>query len=600
MFGKRKQSTEEEKVKFSKDSFKESLKIFGYVKPYKYYFISSMLLLLISTLTFMVIPTLLGLLFDVAKQEEMSFNLTLDKLGIIMFIILVIQGLASYGRVYLTAHFAEKSISDIRKDVYENLLTLPITFYEENTSGEIISRVSSDIGRMYSVFSIQFGELLRQILVLIIGIGFLVVSTPKLSLIMLATVPVVVVLTMIFGKKIRRLAKDRQSELAESNNIISEVVSSVKVVKAFASELFEKKKYDDSQGRLIEVALRYGNARGLFILFLTIVFLGSIFFIIYMGARMVQNGEMTSGTLISFVTYTFIIGGAIAGLGSLTTEILGAIGATERVRDILKLTPELSLKEATDSKALKINGNLEFKNVNFSYPSRKDIQILRNINFSIAKGEKIALVGPSGVGKTTIMQLLLRFYKIESGDIRLDGNSIYDLELRSFRKNIALVPQEVILFGGTILQNIKYGDQDASEEEIIAAAKKANAWEFIEKFPEGLSTIIGERGIKLSGGQRQRIAIARAILKDPAILLLDEATSALDTESEKLVQEALNTLMANRTSIIIAHRLSTITEVDRIYVFQEGGIVESGTHNELMANGEGVYYKQAQLGRLFN
>jgi len=597
MFGKRNNTGDKEKVKFSKDSFKESLKIFSYVKPYLGYFSVSMFLLFVSTLTFMVIPSLLGMLFDVAKQEEMNFDLTLDKLGIIMFIILLIQGLASYGRVYLTTHFAEKSIADIRKDVYENLLTLPITFYEENSSGDLISRVSSDIGKLYSVFSIQFGELLRQILVLIIGIGFLIVSTPKLSLIMLATIPVVVILTMVFGRKIRKLSKERQTTLADSNGLIGEVVSSVKVVKAFASEVFEKKKYDASQASLINIALKYGNARGLFILFITIVFLGAIFFIIYMGAKMVQDGEMTSGVLISFVTYTFIIGGAIAGLGSLTTELLGAIGATERVRDILKLTPELTLK--SDQKPYDIEGNVAFKNVVFSYPSRKDITVLKDISLNISKGEKIALVGPSGVGKSTIIQLLLRFYNIDSGSIELDGISIDDYELRNFRKNIALVPQEVILFGGSIAENIKYGDQDATEDMIIAAAKKANAWEFIEKFPEGLNTLIGERGIKLSGGQRQRIAIARAILKDPSILLLDEATSALDTESEKLVQDALNNLMENRTSIIIAHRLSTITDVDRIYVFQEGSIVESGSHQELMKIEDGVYFKQAQLGRLF-
>jgi len=447
------------------------------------------------------------------------------------------------------------------------------------------------------VFSIQFGELLRQILVLIIGIGFLIVSTPKLSLIMLATIPVVVILTMVFGRKIRKLSKERQTTLADSNGLIGEVVSSVKVVKAFASEIFEKKKYDESQDLLINVALRYGNARGLFILFITIVFLGAIFFIIYMGAKMVQEGNMTSGTLISFVTYTFIIGGAIAGLGSLTTELLGAIGATERVRDILNLTPELNLKN--DNEEYSIEGNVAFKDVVFSYPSRKDITVLKKINFSISKGEKIALVGPSGVGKSTIIQLLLRFYNIDSGSIELDGKPIEEYELRNFRKNIALVPQEVILFGGSIAENIKYGDQNASEEMIMAAAKQANAWEFIAKFPEGLETMIGERGIKLSGGQRQRIAIARAILKNPSILLLDEATSALDTESENLVQEALNSLMENRTSIIIAHRLSTITDVDCIYVFQEGQIVESGSHQELMKIDNGVYFKQAQLGRLF-
>ncbi|MBT8231625.1 MAG: ATP-binding cassette domain-containing protein, partial [Bacteroidia bacterium] len=312
----------------------------------------------------------------------------------------------------------------------------------------------------------------------------------------------------------------------------------------------------------------------------------------------VQNGEMTSGTLISFVTYTFIIGGAIAGLGSLTTELLGAMGATERVREILDLSPELSLSDKKPKK--EITGDIKFVDVDFSYPSRKDLQILKKINLDISKGEKVALVGPSGVGKSTIIQLLLKFYHIDSGQILLDELPIQEYELRGLRQNIALVPQEVILFGGSILENIKYGDQNATEDEIIEAAKQANAWSFISNFPEGLNTLIGERGIKLSGGQRQRIAIARAILKNPKILLLDEATSALDTESEKLVQDALNNLMKNRTSIIIAHRLSTITDVDRIYVFQEGRIVEQGNHQTLMQNPEGVYYKQAQMGRLFD
>ena len=599
MFARRHQEGSKPKPKFSKDQFKDSLKIFAYVKPYKLYFFLSMFMLLISTLSFMIIPSLIGLLFDVAKQEQFKFELSLEKLGVIMFVLLIIQGLASYGRIYLTAHFAEKSIADIRKDVFGKLLSLPVSFYEETSSGELISRVSSDIAKMYSVFSIQFAELLRQLLVLTSGIIFLLIATPRLSLIMLATVPVVVILTLIFGRMIRRLSKDRQEVLAESNSLLGEVVQSMKVVKSFATEMFEQRKYIGMQDRLIKVALRYGSARGLFILFLTVVFLGAIFFIIYSGAQMVESGEMTSGSLISFVTYTFIIGGAIAGLGNLTTELLGAVGATERVRNILFLESELELKDLERRDRSAMNGVIEFDSVNFSYPSRPDVRVLNGIGLRINAGEKVAFVGPSGVGKSTIVQLLLRFYTIDSGEIKVDGRSIYDYEIRAYRNMIAMVPQEVTLFGGTIRDNILYGDEYATEEQVISAAKKSNSWEFISSFPEGLDTIVGERGIKLSGGQRQRIAIARAILKDPAILLLDEATSALDSESESYVQEALNELMKDRTSIIIAHRLSTIIDADRIYVLSNGGIAEEGTHDELMQIEDGLYYKQAVLGQLF-
>lgn len=600
MFGVRQKSGSKERPKFSKTKLKESLKIFSYIKPYRSYFVLSLFLLLISTLSFMVIPSLLGLLFDVAKQETYRFEFTLNDLGLIMIALLVIQGLSSYGRIYFTTHFAEKSIADIRQDVFSKILTLPVSFYEENSSGDLISRVSSDISKMYAVFSIQFAEFIRQILVLVIGIAFLLIATPRLSLVMLLTIPVVVILTLVFGRMIRRLSKQRQEALAESNTLLGEVVQSVKVVKAYATEIFEKDKYKGLQDKLISIALRYGAARGLFVLFLTVVFFGAIFFIIYMGARMVQNGEMTSGALISFVTYTFIIGGAIAGLGNLTTELFGAIGATERVRNILFMDSELDLDKSQGIEGPKIKGDIKIDGLRFSYPSRPDIEVLKGISMDISSGEKVAIVGPSGVGKSTIVQLLLRFYDIGQGQILVDGQSIYDYELRSYRNNIALVPQDVTLFGGSIRDNILYGDVDADDYAVIEAAKKSNSWEFIESFPDGLDTIVGERGIKLSGGQRQRIAIARAILKDPAILLLDEATSALDSESEKFVQDALNKLMKGRTSIIIAHRLSTIIDADRIYVLEEGAIAECGTHEELMKIPDGIYYKQAVLGQLFD
>lgn len=310
---------------------------------------------------------------------------------------------------------------------------------------------------------------------------------------------------------------------------------------------------------------------------------------------MVQEGAMTSGNLISFVSYTFVIAGSIGSLGSFIGDLLGSVGATERVREILNTPNELELGDNESLTPHSIQGSVSFENVAFHYPTRTDVPVLQGLSFHIQPGEKIALVGSSGAGKSTIIQLLLRFYDIQSGDIKVDGQSIFGQELRTYRQNLALVPQEVILFGGTIRENILYGREDATEEEVISAAKQSNSWEFITKFPEGLDTIVGERGVKLSGGQRQRIAIARAILKDPAILLLDEATSSLDAESEKVVQEALDKLMEGRTSIIIAHRLSTIREVDCIYVLEKGVIKEKGTHTELSLLEDGIYKGLANL-----
>jgi len=355
------------------------------------------------------------------------------------------------------------------------------------------------------------------------------------------------------------------------------------------------RRYSSSIDKVVKIAMKYAHSRALFTVFIVTTMFGALMFIIWQAATMVAAGTLTAGKLVSFVAYPFIIGGAIGSLGNFFPELLGAIGATERVREILNTPGEIDLSDKKTVNKLNIQGDINFEKVEFLYPTRPDRPILTGIDLAIPAGKKVALVGPSGAGKSTIIQLLLQFYNIQGGDIKVDGKSIYDYDLRDLRNCMSLVPQEVILFGGTIRENILYGKEDATDEEVIAAAKKSNSWEFIRTFPETLDTIVGERGVKLSGGQRQRIAIARAILKNPAILLLDEATSSLDAESEKLVQEALDKLMEGRTSIIIAHRLATIREVDTIFVLDQGQIVEKGSHEELAEIENGLYSSLAKL-----
>ena len=589
------------KVKMTKDNFLKALKVFDYIRPYKWYFFASLALVFLSTLSFYAIFYFVGEMIDVAEGKS-DLPITVNVVGLILVVVLVVQGIVSFLRVVFTAQVSENAIADVRKEVYQKLVTLPITFFEENNSGELISRVSADVSKLYSIFSVTLVEFFRQIITLVVGIGFLMWTAPRLSFVMLMTFPIVVVLAMFFGRQIRKLSKERQKLLANSSSILGESVQGIQVVKAFANEDKEVLRYNTTIKDVVVVALKYAKARAWFSFFILTVFFGAICFIIYMGALMLQRGSMTPGELLSFVTFTAMIGGSIAGLGSFTTELFGAVGATDRIKEILGLDPEVLLTKYSpamlESDILKLTGKISFENVHFAYPARPDLPILKGLDLKVDKNEKIALVGPSGVGKSTIIQLLLRFYQIGDGSISIDNQSIYDHEIRTYRKNISLVPQEVVLFAGTIRDNIRYGKQSALDAEVIEAAAQANCMEFINNFPEGLDTLIGERGIKLSGGQRQRIAIARAILKDPAILLLDEATSALDSQSEKIVQDALNKLMKNRTSIIIAHRLSTILDADRIYVMDEGKIVEKGSHQELM-DLQGIYYKQASLGRLF-
>jgi len=582
------------KVRLTRENLREAAGIFKYIRPYRGAFIFGLVLLFLSTLTFLVFPYLSGLMVDIA-QGQAEMDLTLGDVGWILALVLVAQGVVSYLRIYLFAIVSEKGISDVRRALYEKLISLPMAYFEHTRVGELVSRLTADVEKLYNAFSITLAEFLRQVIILVAGILFLALRAPRLSLIMLATFPVVIIGAMVFGRFIRKLSKERQEELAESNNILQETMQAIQAVKAFTNELFETVRYGKRIDQVVRIALGYARWRALFSVFIVTFLFGALFFIIWQGAYMVQTGAMTVGLLIEFVAYTAIIGGSIAGLGNFYTELLGAIGATERIREILKEDSEIDVAGSRAQEEVPLTGHIEYDAVQFSYPTRKDIPVLKGLSFVVEPGQKVALVGTSGAGKSTIVQLLLKFYHINGGDIRVDGRSISELNTTAYRRNIAIVPQEVILFGGSIRENILYGKPEATDAEVREAAEKANALDFIESFPEGLDTLVGERGVKLSGGQRQRIAIARAILKDPAILLLDEATSSLDAESEKMVQDALYKLMQGRTSIVIAHRLATIRDVDQIFVIDNGQIIERGTHEELSSREDGAYNTLAKL-----
>lgn len=588
------QQTDKEPVKLSKDKLKRALHIFQYVLPYKWSFILGMVFLSAGSLIFLGIMKVPGEIFNVISGES-TYNLSLNQLFLVIMALLALQSLLSYFRVQLFAIVSEKSMALLRKELYQKMVSLPITFFEERRVGELTSRITNDVTQVQGVVSITLAEFIRQIIILIGGIFIIVFTMPRLALIILATFPVVVVGAMFFGRFIRKLMRERQDQLALTNVVVEETMQSIQTVKAYTNEWFELKRYVKNLNEAVRVALRAAHMRGLFASFIILVMFGALFFIMWKAAQMVQAGDLPKGGLVDFVVFTGIIGGAIASLGNFYTAIVAAVGATERILDIMETEGELDVREERPKSDLKFQGAVEYRQVNFSYPTRKDIEVLKDVSFSIEPGQKIALVGASGSGKSTIVQLLLRFYELDQGQILVDGKAVQDYDILDYRQQMAIVPQEVLLFGGTIRENILYGKPDASLAEVENAAKMANAWDFINGFPEGLETIVGERGVKLSGGQRQRIAIARAILKDPAILLLDEATSSLDAESEKVVQEALNVLMEGRTSIIIAHRLSTIRDVDQIYVIEDGRIVEQGTHTQLSLLEDGAYNALAKL-----
>ena len=580
----------EKREKISKESMKKAMRVFRFVRPFRITFTFGFLVLIISSVVMMAFPKVLGDLIDSANSAD---GTTVNETTLILIGIFLVIAISSFLRIYLFGIVTQKSLALLRTETYQHLISSPMHFFDTKRVGELSSRITTDITLLEETFATTIAEIIRQVITIPVALFFLLFISPRLTVFMISVIPIVALIGIFFGKYIKKLSKNAQDDIAESNGVVDETLHGIASVKAYANEFFEIARYKKSIDSSVNTSIKNAKWRGAFIGVIMFAAGAAIVAIIWYGLHMVQVGEITIGGLLQFAIYSALLGVSFGGSAELFSKLQKSIGATEHLMDILEENIEEVNLQA--SERISIKGNITFNNINFSYPSRRDIEVIKDVSFQVESGKQIAFVGPSGSGKTTIAALLYRFYNPESGTITIDGKKITDYQLSEIRNEMAMVPQEVMLFGGSIKENIEYGKPGATEDEIFEAAKQANALEFIEGFPEKFETLVGDRGIQLSGGQKQRIAIARAILKNPSILVLDEATSALDSESERLVQEALDRLMKGRTSLVIAHRLSTIKNADNIIVLDHGKIKETGTHAELIQLENGIYKNLSTL-----
>jgi len=581
----------EEKVKLKKGAYKRAARVFKYIKPYRFTFAIGLLFLVLSSITTMGFPYLIGELFGTSSQTPSeSFDLkdlsNINVVVVLLFMVFAANAVFSFFRIYLFNIVTENALKDLRDAAFKQMVFLPVSYYDKSKVGELSSRIATDINLLQEMLTTTLAEFIRQWITVFISISVIGFISIKLSLIMLAVVPIVAIIAVVFGKFIKKVSRQAQDAAAESNTTLQEVLSAIKSVKAFANESVEIARFGISISEIKNLSIKGSIYRGRFASFIIFGMFGAVTVVIWQGMNMVHSGDLTIENFTKFILFTIFLGASFGGISSMFGTIQKSVGATERLMDILELDTEPKLEKLDIKNELK--GNVRFSGVRFHYETRPDIEVIKGLDFTINAGQTVAIVGPSGAGKSTITSLLLRYYESTAGEITFDEVYSRDFDLRELRSQMAIVPQEVQLFGGSIKENIAYGNPKASQKEIEEAAKKANAYNFITEFPEGFETTVGDRGIQLSGGQKQRIAIARAVLKDPKILILDEATSSLDTESEKLVQDALDKLMVGRTSFVIAHRLSTIKNADVILVLENGKLAEQGTHVELIEQ-EGVY-----------
>ncbi len=562
------------------------------IKPHRTALAIASLCLVLGAALSLAMPLVMGRLLDVAFGQ--GGRALLDKIALGLFGIVIVQAGLNYVQAYLLAATGEQAVAGLRRTLFGRLLEQPPGFFAERRTGELTSRLTTDVAQLQGLVSHQVAEFSRQILSLIGAITMLALTQPRLTLTALAVVPVAVGTAFFFGRRLRAMSTGVQDRIAESTAVAEEAFSQIRTVQSFAQEDWERSRFSDKVSLVIDAAVARAKVRGVFFAALTFAGFTAVVVVLWQGGVLVTEGKLTAGSLFTFLIYTITIAGAVSSLASFFSAYQESVGAAERVFQLVEQTS--SVTDPADPVPLpsRVEGRITFEAVSFQYHAGPEAPwAIRDLNLELAPGEVVALVGPSGAGKTTIASLLPRFWDVTAGRILLDGVDIRSLRLADLRHVIGAVPQEPALFSGTVRENIAYARPDASLEAVEAASRAAHAHEFVERLPLGYETLVGERGIKLSGGQRQRIALARAILKDPQVLILDEATSSLDTESERLIEDALERLLQNRTTLIIAHRLSTVRRADRLVVLAHGKIVEQGTHTALLATG-GLYARLYQ------
>ena len=584
------------KGKLNRDGVRQFRRITPYLRPHRIKFAVGIVLITLSGVLTLVVTRLWGQLGGVgvdstAGQGGFELPLPIDagdlrQIGVAIFLVLVVQSALSFIRIWLFGEITTRMLKALREDAFAGMITQPMAFFDTRRVGDLGSRIAADIEAIRDTFTVVLAELVRQTIIIGGGLLALMTFSWKLTLLMLGTLPVAMIAAMGFGRFIRKLSKKTQDAVAGSNTIVSETLTGIVSVKAFAREAYELARYRDRVEEVRGIALRTALWRGAFASFIIVMIFGAITIVLFQGASMLKSGELNSEQFFSFLLMTGLVAGSIGGIANIFGDLQRGFGAIEEVMDLIQRDREpVDLEEETAASPQGRGLAVRFDGVGFHYPNRPDVRVLDGIDLELRSGETLALVGGSGAGKSTLASLVTAFRAPTDGTLTVDGIPVAEHGLSALRRRMALVPQEVILFGGSIEENIRYGRPDASENEVRQAAEDALALPFIEAFPDGFATLVGERGVQLSGGQRQRIALARAFLRDPELLLLDEATSALDAASEKAIQEALDRLMQGRTSLVIAHRLSTVRSADRIAVMESGRIVEIGDHETLMAQG---------------
>ena len=582
--GTRSGDGDEPSVRIDRAQLRQLRRLFAFIRPYRRSLAVATVGVVVSAGLGLVFPRIMGTMVDTALTD--SSTKTLDTIALVLVVVFLIQAAFNYVRIYALSVAGEGVVADLRRAVFTQIIRLPVPFFDGRRTGEITSRLTSDVAVVQATVSTAVAQALSQAITLVGGVVLMLLLSPVLSLSVLTFLPIVILGARFFGRRVNRISTAFQDEIAAANALADETIASIRVVKWFTAEETLAARYDRDIRSSYAVAIRRARLRALFVPFITFIAFGTLALVLWVGGRLVLAGDLTAGELVTFLLYTLIVAGAIGTFTGLYSELQEALGASRRIFELLDEPPELP-ETAHPVLPASTTGSIRLEGVHFTYPGR-DQEVLTGIDLDVSPGEVVALVGPSGAGKSTLVQLIPRFYDPTQGKVLIDDVDVRVQSLPAVRATMAAVPQEIQLFSGTIADNLRVAKPDAGDAELVAACVAANADDFITGFPDGYDTVVGERGVKLSGGQRQRVAIARALLIDPRILILDEATSSLDSESEALVQAALERLMVGRTTVVIAHRLSTVRAADRLLVMAEGRIVEEGSHDNLAA-GDGVY-----------